>query len=48
MSMGEGGEALTVIDKEEAWVFHVMPDDTGANGPHTSMLCLFDTNTRRI
>jgi dipeptidase len=27
--MGEGGEALTVIDKTEAWVFHILPDDTG-------------------
>ena len=26
--MGEGGEALTVIDKNEAWVFHILPDDT--------------------
>jgi dipeptidase len=29
--MGEGGEALTVIDKKEAWVFHILPDDTGTN-----------------
>ena len=28
-SKGEGGEALTVIDKREAWVFHVLADDTG-------------------
>ena len=28
-SKGEGGEALTVIDKMEAWVFHVLADDTG-------------------
>lgn len=28
-SMGEGGEALTVIDKNEAWVFHITSDDTG-------------------
>jgi dipeptidase len=27
----EAGEALTVTDKEEAWMFHVMPDDTGAS-----------------
>ena len=27
-SKGEGGEALTVIDPEEAWVFHVLSDDT--------------------
>eukprot|EP01038_Epipyxis_sp_PR26KG_P012679 gene12679-17000_t len=30
-SKGEGGEALTVIDKSEAWVFHVLGDDTGAS-----------------
>ena len=30
-SKGEGGEALTVVDKNEAWVFHVMGDDTGAS-----------------
>jgi len=29
MSKGEGGEALTVIDKNEKWVFHVQADDTG-------------------
>ena len=28
-SKGEGGEALTVVDKTEAWVFHVLSDDTG-------------------
>lgn len=27
--MGEGGEALTVIDPEETWMFHITPDDTG-------------------
>jgi dipeptidase len=26
---GEAGEALTVTDKNEAWVFHIIPDDTG-------------------
>jgi hypothetical protein len=31
MSKGEGGEGLTVIDKEEAWVFHVLADDTGTS-----------------
>jgi dipeptidase len=28
-SLGEAGEALTVIDPNEAWVFHVLADDTG-------------------
>ena len=28
---GEGGEGLTVIDKNEAWVFHVLGDDTGTS-----------------
>jgi dipeptidase len=31
MSKGEGGEGLTVIDRTEAWVFHVLCDDTGAS-----------------
>ena len=30
-SLGEGGEALTVIDPNEAWVFHVLADDTGTS-----------------
>lgn len=30
-SKGEGGEALTVIDKTEAWVFHVTADDSGSS-----------------
>ena len=30
-SKGEGGEALTVVDPEEAWVFHVLSDDTGTS-----------------
>jgi dipeptidase len=30
-SKGEGGEALTVVDKNEAWVFHILADDTGAS-----------------
>ena len=28
-SLGEAGEALTVIDPEDSWVFHVLGDDTG-------------------
>ncbi len=28
-SQDEAGEALTIADTEEAWVFHVAPDDTG-------------------
>jgi dipeptidase len=27
----EAGEALMVSDKEESWVFHVLPDDTGTS-----------------
>lgn len=30
-SKGEGGEALTVVDKNEAWVFHILADDTGTS-----------------
>ena len=30
-SKGEGGETLTVVDKNEAWVFHVLGDDTGTS-----------------
>jgi hypothetical protein len=28
MVKGEGGETLRVIDKEEAWVFHVLTFET--------------------
>lgn len=28
--MGEAGEALSVIDPNEAWIFHILPDDTGS------------------
>ena len=28
---GEGGEALTVADPTEAWIFHIVPDNTGAS-----------------
>jgi dipeptidase len=31
LPMGEGGEALTVIDADEAWVFHILPDPTGTS-----------------
>jgi dipeptidase len=27
----EAGEALTVSDVDEAWMFHILPDDTGAS-----------------
>jgi dipeptidase len=30
-AMGEGGEALTVIDPLEAWMFHIIPDPTGTS-----------------
>ena len=26
-----GGEALTVVDPLEAWVFHIIPDPTGTS-----------------
>jgi dipeptidase len=25
------GETLSVADPEEAWIFHILPDDTGAS-----------------
>ena len=28
---GEAGEALTVVDAEDAWVFHVLADDSGGS-----------------
>jgi len=31
MIMGEAGEALSVVDPNEAWMFHILPDDTGAS-----------------
>jgi len=27
----QGGEALQVVDTNEAWVFHMLADDTGAS-----------------
>jgi dipeptidase len=30
-SHGEGGETLSVADPDEAWIFHVIPDDTGTS-----------------
>jgi dipeptidase len=29
--LGEGGEALTVVDPHEAWMFHILPDPTGTS-----------------
>jgi dipeptidase len=29
VSAGEGGEALTVVDSTEAWMFHILPDSKG-------------------
>ena len=29
MLMGEGGEALTVVDPNEAWMFHILADPSG-------------------
>jgi hypothetical protein len=29
IALSEAGEALSVVDKTEAWMFHVLPDDTG-------------------
>lgn len=28
---GESGEALTIADKHETWIFHIVPDDSGAS-----------------
>ncbi len=30
--IAEAGEALTVGDPKEAWIFHILPDDTGGCG----------------
>lgn len=30
-ALAEAGEALTVTDPIEAWMFHILPDDTGAS-----------------
>lgn len=37
--IAEAGEALTVGDPKEAWIFHILPDDTG-NEELTDVLCL--------
>lgn len=29
--MGEAGEGLSVIDPHEAWIFHILPDDTASS-----------------
>eukprot|EP01036_Dinobryon_divergens_P024922 gene24922-33415_t len=29
--LAEAGEALTVVDTQEAWMFHILPDDTGTS-----------------
>lgn len=29
--MGEAGEGLSVIDPQEAWIFHILPDDSAAS-----------------
>jgi len=39
-ALGEGGEALTVIDTDEAWMFHILPDDTGASAIWVSVMGL--------
>jgi dipeptidase len=39
--MGEGGEALTVVDKTEAWIFHILPDDSGSSAIWVSSLLDF-------
>lgn len=31
VAMGEAGEGLTVVDPNEAWLFHILPDPTGAS-----------------
>lgn len=31
VALAEAGEALTVVDAREAWMFHVLADDTGAS-----------------
>ena len=30
-TLGEAGEGLTVADPEEVWIFHILPDPTGAS-----------------
>ena len=40
MNESEGGEALTIADKNEVWIFHISPDDTGASaGERAHAVC---------
>ena len=37
----EAGEALTISDRKETWMFHIMPDDSG-----TSAIWVIDISPR--
>jgi dipeptidase len=57
-SKGEAGEALTIIDTDEAWMFHILSDDTGTSAVwvaqrvpdnHVSTLSdVIQVNSRRL